>query len=77
MKTDHTENYQILVVGKGDKVVDGKTHFQDFVSVYIDDHKEAFTLAMNILRQVEAQQFREKKEPVQFNLTGALEDEED
>lgn len=54
MKSDNTENYQILVVGKGENVIDGKTHYKEFISVYIDDHKEAFTLAMNILRQIEA-----------------------
>lgn len=52
------------------KSVEGKTHFQDFINVLIDDHKEAFTLAMNILRQIEGQQFRDSKEPVQFSLTG-------
>lgn len=77
MKSDNTENYQILVVDKGNKVVDGKTHYKDFIHVLIDDHAKAFTLAMDILRQVEGQQFRDKKEPVHFNLTGTLEEEED
>lgn len=72
-----SETYQTLVVGKGEKIIEGKTHFNNFINVLIDDHKEAFTLAMNILRQIEGQQFRDDKEPVQFNLTGTLEDEEE
>lgn len=71
-----SENYRNLIVGKGDSVVGGKTHWKDYVQVYIDDHKEAFALAMNILRQVEAQQHG-KPSPVSFSLTGSLEPEED
>lgn len=65
-----------MIVGEGDTIVDGKTQFKDFISVYIADHKDAFSLAMSILRQIEAQQFKDKKQPVQFNITGTLKDED-
>lgn len=71
-----SETYQHLVVGKGETVKDGKTHWQDFIQVHIEDPKAAFTLAMDILRQVEAQQHGEPK-AVSFSLTGALEPEEE
>lgn len=70
-----TDNYQNLIVGKGDKIVDGKTHFKDFIHVTINDHKEALTLAMDILRQIETNQFRAEaaKSSINFSLTGTLE----
>lgn len=72
-----SETYQHLVVGKGEKIIDGKTHWKDFIQVHIDDPKEAFKLAMDILRQVEHQQMMNREEPVTFSLTGSLEPEED
>lgn len=72
-----SENYQNLIVGKGEQVVDGKTHWKDFIQVHIDDPKEAFKLAMDILRQVEHQQMMNRQGPVSFSLTGSLEPEEE
>lgn len=70
-----SNNYQNLVVGKGETLIEGKTHWNDFVQVHIDDPKEAFSLAMNILRQVESQQHTEAR-TITFSLTGTLEPEE-
>ena len=71
------DRHQILVVGEGDRVVDGESHWKDFVQVLIDDHRAALTLAVEILRQVEAHQFQEgDKSAVRFSLTGSLEPSE-
>lgn len=72
-----SDTYQLLIIGKGEKIVDGKTHWKDFVQVHLDDHDKAFTLAMDILRQIEAQRYRDDKAPVSFSLTGSLEPEEE
>ena len=77
MKTENAANYQDLIVGKGEKVVDGKTQWEDFIQVHIEDHHQALTLAMDILRQIEAQQYRDNKSPVSISLTGSLEDPEE
>jgi len=69
--SSQSQNYQNLIVGKGETVVDGKTHWQDFVQVQIEDPQRAFKLAMDILRQLEHQQ------PITFSLTGALESEKE
>lgn len=70
-----SNNYQILSVGKGETVVDGKSHWKDFIQVHIDDPAEAFRLAMDILRQVEIQQYRGGGCGIAFSLTGTLEPE--
>ena len=77
MDVKKTENYQNFFVGKNGEVIDGKIQWKDFIQVNIDKHDEAFTLAMNILRQIEFQQFedKDKKRPISFSLTGALEKE--
>lgn len=31
--SSQSQNYQNLIVGKGETVVDGKTHWQDFIQV--------------------------------------------
>ncbi|HHL0036619.1 TPA: hypothetical protein ACQZK0_004893 [Enterobacter mori] len=67
-----SENAYNLIVGKGESVIEGKTHWKDFVQVQIDDPQEAFSLAMSILRQLENQNFS-GKHPINFNLTGSLE----
>lgn len=72
-----SDTYQHLIVGKGESIVDGKTHWKDFIQVHIDDHKEAMTVAMNILRQIETQQHSDPLSPITFNLTGSLELEEE
>lgn len=72
-----SDTYQKLIVGKGESVVEGKTHWKDFVEVHIDDHKEAMTVAMNILRQIEVQQHRDSPRPITFTLTGSLEPEDE
>lgn len=72
-----SDTYQHLIVGKGESIVDGKTHWKDFIQVHIDDHKEAMTVAMYILRQIETQQHSDSPSPVTFSLTGSLELEEE
>lgn len=71
-----SETYKNLMVGEGETIIDGKTHWKDFIQVYINDHKEAMSLAMQILRQIESQQHRENKSPITFSLTGSLDTEE-
>lgn len=69
-------SYQNLLVGEGEAVIDGKTHWKDFIQVYIKDHNEAMSLAVSILRQIENQQHRDDKSYISFSLTGSLEHEE-
>ena len=69
-------NFQNLIVGKGETIVNGKTQWEDFVQVYMSDHRAAFAVALDILRQIEAQQNESDKRPVTFSLTGSLETEE-
>ncbi|MCZ2801986.1 MULTISPECIES: hypothetical protein [Vibrio] len=73
------ENYQNFIIGKGDKVVDGESHHNDFVHVIIEDHDKALDLAMNILNAVHSQRYEveSRKSPITFNLTGTLESEAD
>jgi len=75
--SSQSQNYQNLIVGKGETVVDGKTHWQDFVQVQIEDPQRAFKLAMDILRQLEHQQMSGRQPPITFSLTGALESEKE
>ena len=70
-----SDTYQNFIIGKGERLEDGKTKWNDFVQVHIADHDQAFTLALDILRQIETQRFQEKKIPVSFSLTGSLESE--
>lgn len=68
-----SNNYQNLDVGKGESVVDGKIHWDDFIAVRIVDNDDAFNIAMQILRQYEESRFiKGEKPPVTFNLTGVL-----
>ena len=70
-----SDNYQEFIIGEGETVVDGKSHWKNFIQVSVADHNDAFTLAMDILRQIEHQRYREKKSPVSFSLTGTLKSE--
>lgn len=72
-----SERYQRLFVDKGETIVQGKPHWPDLVQVHIEDPKDAFSLAMDILRQVENQQHHEKATPVKITLTGTLEPDEE
>ena len=72
-----SDTYQHMIVGKGKTVVSGKSHWKDFVTVHIEDQREAFRLAMNILRQIEHLQDHGRTAPIEFNLTGTLEPEEE
>jgi len=71
-KSLSSENAYNLIIGKGESVIEGKTHWKDFIQVHIDDPNEAFSLAMTILRQLESQNMSGKF-PIRFNLTGSLE----
>lgn len=64
--------YQLLKVGEGEKTVNGKTRWNDFLNISIQSEDEAFSLAMDILRQLESKRFKDSKEPITFNLTGTL-----
>lgn len=75
--SSNSDNYQNLMVGKGERVVDGKTQWKDFIQVHIDDPQQAFKLAMDILRQVEHLQMMDRQGSVSFSLTGSLEPEEE
>lgn len=70
-----SNNYKIFFVGKGETIVDGKSHWKDFIQVHIDDSDEAFRLALNILRQIEVQNSSERKRGISFSLAGVLESE--
>ena len=72
-----SDSYQNLIVGKGEQIVDGKTHWKDFIQVHIDDPKAAFKLAMDILRQVENQMLMKRQSSVTFSLTGSLEPDDE
>jgi hypothetical protein len=69
--------FKQLVLYGGHEMVEGKSQWPDFVTLVVVDHKDAFTLAMNILRQVEAQQFQEDKRPISLSLPGQLESTDD
>ncbi|MDD5394874.1 MAG: hypothetical protein PHE17_17790 [Thiothrix sp.] len=70
--------FKRLVLNGGHEMVEeGKSQWPDFVTLVIVDHKEAFNLAMDILRQVEAQQFQEDKRPISLSLPGQLESTDD
>ncbi|MGI9292638.1 MAG: hypothetical protein ACR2PS_01535 [Pseudomonadales bacterium] len=75
MGDSQSDNYQNLIIDKGEMIIDGKTHWKDFVQVYIDDHHRAFGVAMDILRQIEAHQYKDSPPAVTFSLTGTLEPE--
>lgn len=68
-----SDTHQTLEVGAGESVVNGKTHWTDFIVVRVADREKAFDIAMEILRQYQYGRFRETS-AITFYLTGVLEE---